>query len=120
MRLLDLAGWIVFLGLGPILWASGIRLFLRSPLSRPRKVGWTLLLITTGAVIGGLLSLPQIRNRFLVLLVTLPILAVADVQLARSNRSFSFWLRACAFEICTVFATAATARFTIDRLVSGN
>ena len=120
MSRLEMAGWAVFFGLGAVLWASGIRLFLRSALSRPMKIGWTLVLTASGAVIGSLLSLPQIRNRFLVLLVALPILAIADIQLARSNRSFSFWVRACAFEICTVFASAAIVRFTIDRLMRRN
>jgi hypothetical protein len=40
----------------------------------------------------------------------LPVIAVIDVKLARSNRSFRFWFRACAFEVCTLFGSAAITR----------
>ena len=68
MKLLEGAGWWVFFGLGPILWASGVWLFLRSPLTPAKKIGWSLLLLAVGVAIGGLLSLAQIRDRFLILL----------------------------------------------------
>lgn len=110
--------WWLFWGVGPLLWASGIWLFVHSPLSRARKIGWAALLVAIGLGIGALLSLPQIRDRFLILLVALPVLALVDVWLARSNRSFAFWVRACAFEICTVFGCAALARLALDQLLT--
>jgi len=33
-----------------------------------------------------------------------------DIRLAKSNRSFVFWFRACEFEVCTVFGSAANTR----------
>jgi hypothetical protein len=106
----DAFAWAFFFGAGGILWASGILLFAKSRLSRTRKIVWTLLLVAVGAAIGALLSLDAIRNRFLILLAALPLLAFVDVRIARSNRNFSFWFRACAFEVCTVFGTAAITR----------
>ncbi len=118
MRVLDVVAWVVFLGLSFILWASGVVLFLRSSLSLLRKTGWTLFLLSVGAAIGYMLPLPAIRNRFLVLLVGLPILAVIDAKLAKSNRRLSFWFRDCSYEICTVFGTAAATRFVVERINS--
>lgn len=116
MKLFEVVAWATFLGLGPVVWASGVWLFLRSPLSRPRKIGWTLFLVFVGIGIGCMLLLPGIRNRFLVLLVGLPLLATIDVILAKSNRRLSFWLRACSFEICTVFGIAAITRLAVERV----
>jgi hypothetical protein len=106
----DALAWAVFFGVGGVLWASGLLLFARSSLSPAKKIAWTLLLVAVGAAIGALLSLDAIRNRFLILLAALPLLAFADVRLARSNRRFPFWFRACAFEVCTVFGSAAITR----------
>ncbi len=108
--MLDRAAWVAFLVILPPLWASGVWLFARSALSPRHKLLWTLFLLAVGAGIGLLLPLAGIRNRFFLLLAVLPVLAVVDVRLARSSRSFLFWLRACAFEICTVFAVAALVR----------
>jgi hypothetical protein len=108
--LLDAAAWAIFLGLGPVLWASGVWLFCRASLSLPRKLAWALFLVAVGLAIGRVLPLEGIRNRFLVLLASLPFLALADVRLARSDRGFAFWFRACAFEVCTVFGSAAIGR----------
>jgi hypothetical protein len=69
-----------------------------------------------GTGIGLLLSLGQIWSRFLVLLLGLPMLAVADVWLFRSRRGLAFWVRACGFEVCTVFGTAACTRYLLDLL----
>lgn len=110
MSLLDTAGWVVFFGVGPLLWAAGVSLFLRSSLSRPRKMAWAGLLVALGAAIGFFLPLQGIRNRYLLLLAVLPVLAGIDIGLARSDRGYSFWLRACAFEIGTVFGSAAVTR----------
>lgn len=79
-------------------------------MSPAKKTVWATLLVGLGAAIGSFLPLVSIRNRFLLLLAVLPILALLDVRLARSNRSFAFWFRACAFEICTVFGSAAITR----------
>ncbi|MBZ5590019.1 MAG: hypothetical protein LAO05_15805 [Acidobacteriia bacterium] len=59
------------------------------------------------------MPLIAIRNRFLVLLALLPVLAFIDIKLARSNRSFVFWVRACSFGVCTVFACAALTRLVL-------
>jgi hypothetical protein len=110
LNLFDVLAWAVFFGAGIILWASGLVLFARSNLSPAKKVAWTLLLVAVGAAIGALLPLDAIRSRFLVLIAALPLLAFVDVRIARSNRNFSFWFRACAFEVCTVFGSAAITR----------
>jgi hypothetical protein len=106
--------WLVFLGAGPILWVSGIAVFVRSSLSTARKLVWTVVLLLVGSTIGVLLPLDGIRDRFLLLAAALPLLALADVWLMRGRRGFSFWFRACAFEICTVFAAAAVVRKILD------
>jgi hypothetical protein len=118
MKVLDVVAWAVFFGSIPILWASGVVLFLRSSLSGMRKMGWTLFLVSVGIAIGYALSLSGIRNRFLVLLAGLPILAIIDVKLAKSSRRLSFWFRACSFEVTTVFGTAAATRLMIERVNS--
>lgn len=61
-----------------------------------------------------MLPLAQLWSKFLLVLTILPILALADVWLLRSGRGFSFWVRACGFEVCTVFATAYVARSLLD------
>jgi hypothetical protein len=106
----DALAWGIFFGVGPILWASGILLFVTSSLPPAKKVAWAAFLVAVGAAIGFFLPLVSIRNRFLLLIASLPILALIDVRLARSNRNFRFWFRACAFEICTVFGSAAITR----------
>ena len=74
MKLFDVVAWAVFVGLGPVLWVSGVRLFVRSSLSRLWKTVWVLFLVFVGIGIGYALPLPDIRNRFLALLVALPCL----------------------------------------------
>jgi hypothetical protein len=107
---------VVFFGVGPVLWVSGILLFVKSDLSPAKKVAWAVLLVAAGAAIGSFLPLSSIRNRFLLLLAVLPVLAVVDVRLARSNRDFWFWFRACAFEVCTVFGSAAITRAVLGAI----
>lgn len=111
--MLDRAAWVAFLAFAPVLWATGIWLFVHSGLAPRKQIVWSLALVCVGVAIGFVLPLPSIRNRFLVLVVALPLLAVVDVTFARSNRSFFFWLRACAFEVCTVFASATLTRFLV-------
>ena len=106
--------WVAFFVLSAALWTSGAWLFIHSPLTPRRKVLWTLFLLAAGVAIGMLLSMAAIRVRFLIVLAALPVLAVADVKLARSNRTFSFWLRACGYEVCTVFGAAALTRFLLE------
>ena len=107
---------LLFFGVGPILWASGFWLFVHSGLSRRRKVLWTIALIVVGAVIGLVLPVNAIRDKYALTLLVLPVLALVDVTLAKSHRGFFFWFRACAFEICTVFGTAAICRYILDVL----
>jgi hypothetical protein len=111
---LDRIAWVTFLILVPLLWASGFRLFIRSTFPAAKKIGWSLFLVLVGLAVGALLPLPGIRNRFALLLLALPLLAIVDIQLAKSNRTFLFWFRACAFEVCTVFGVAALTRFLLD------
>ncbi len=112
--MLENLAWVAFFALVSLLWVSGARLFARSALTRGRKIVWTLLLLGIGGVIGFLLPLHGIRDRFLIVLALLPILALIDIKLARSNRTFSFWFRACSFEVCTVFGFALLTRLALD------
>ena len=111
--MLDRAAWFAFFGLVPLLWASGVWLFAHSGLTPRKKTLWVLFLVALGGAIGLLLPLAAIRNRFLVLLALLPFVALIDIKLARSNRMFLFWVRACSFEVCTVFGCAALTRFAL-------
>lgn len=104
---------VVFVG-SMVLWFAGLRLFLYSQQSRARKVGWGIFLCIVGAAIGVILPLTQIWSKFLLLVVGLPVLAAADVWLLRSGRGLSFWVRACGFEVCTVFGVAGAARYLLD------
>jgi hypothetical protein len=106
--------WAAFLVACAVLWVAGVRLFLRSGLSRSHKLTWTVVLVLAGGAIGALLPPHAISFRFLIVLCALPLLGIADVFLLRSRRSFSFWLRACGFEVCTVFAVAALIRMFLD------
>ncbi len=112
--MLERVAWFAFLGLVPVLWVSGLRLFLRTGLTRRRKAIWTLVLVGVGAAIGAVVPLAGIRNRFFAVLALLPVLAWIDVKLARSNRGLLFWARACSFEVSTVFACATLTRFLLD------
>ena len=103
----------ILVGAG-VVWFAGLRLFLQSDLSRRRKVGWTAFLFLVGIGIGVVLPLSQVWSKFFLLIVILPVLGLADVLLLRSGRGLSFWIRACGFEICTVFGAAAAARFLLD------
>lgn len=96
------------------LWFAGLRLFVRSGLSRRRKVAWSVFLLLVGVGVGFVFPLTQVWSKFLLALTILPVLAVADVWLLRSGRGFSFWVRACGFEVCTVFAAAGVARSLFD------
>ncbi len=112
--LLNRVAWFAFFGLMPLLWASGVWLFAHSALAARRRAFWAAFLAAVGVAVGLLLPLDAIRNRFLVLLALLPLLAFADLKLARSNRTFLFWLRACSFEVCTVFACATLTRLALS------
>ncbi len=98
-----------------IIWLAGLRLFLHSGLSRRRKILWTAFLVSVGAAIGLLLTGRQVLEKFLILLALLPVLASIDVVLMRSGRGLSFWIRACGFEVTTVFAVARFTRLLCDR-----
>jgi hypothetical protein len=97
-----------------VLWCAGLRLFLQSDLSRNRKVGWTAFLLLVGIGIGVVLPLGQVWSKFFLLIFLVPALGLADVLLLRSGRGLSFWIRACGFEVCTVFGAAAATRFFLD------
>jgi hypothetical protein len=105
--------WLAFFLFAGALWASGAWLFVHSALTPLRKIVWTLFLLAAGMAIGAFLSMEAIRIRFLIVLAILPVLAVVDVTLARSNRTLAFWLRACGFEVCTVFGAAALIRLLL-------
>ncbi len=114
--MLSYAESALFFVVGPVLWAAGLVLFVRSPLPSARKVTWLLVLIAVGIVAGFLLPFASIREKFFIVVLLLPALAIADVLLMHSKRGFLFWLRACGFEVCTVFAAAAIARHAFEFL----
>jgi hypothetical protein len=97
-----------------VLWIAGLRLFLRSSLTTRRKLIWSGVLLVVGAAVGLILPHDAIFRRFVLLIAALPILAAVDLFILRSGRTFSFWVRACGFEICTVFAAAFVARWILD------
>ena len=96
------------------LWISGLRLFLTSGLTSTRKVTWSAALVAIGMMIGFILPTDAILRRFLLLLLALPLLAAFDLLVLRSQRTFAFCVRACGFEVCTVFAAAAISRYFFD------
>lgn len=104
---------IILVGAG-LVWFAGLRLFLQSGLSGRKKVGWTAFLFLVGIAIGVVLPLSQMWSKFLLLIVILPVLGLADVLLLRSGRGLSFWIRACGFEVGTVFGAAVSARLLLD------
>lgn len=104
---------LVFMAAG-VLWIAGLRLFLRSSLTTRRKLIWSAVLLVVGAAIGSILPHDAFFRRFALLIAALPILAAVDLFVLRSGRTFSFWLRACGFEVCTVFAAAFVARWIFD------
>ncbi len=99
-----------------VLWVAGLRLFLLSDLPRGKKVGWSGVLVIVGSAIGVLLSLGQLWRKFVVLVLILPLLALVDVVLFRTRRGLMFWIRACGFEVCTVFGMAAGTRYLLNLL----
>jgi len=99
---------------GAALWLTGLRLFLRAELSGRRKLAWSACLVGVGVVIGLLLSRTQVWEKFLILLALLPALGAADTLLLKTRRGFSFWVRACGFELGTVFGVAALTRLLCD------
>jgi hypothetical protein len=103
------------LAAGAALWLAGLRLFLRAGLSRARRLVWSAGLIAVGGLIGLLLSGSQLEQRFGTVLVLLPVLAAVDVRLLRSGRGLSFWIRACGFELGTVFGVAGLTRLLCDQ-----
>ncbi len=112
--MLELLGRIAIMVVAGVVWFAGLRLFLQSDLSPTRKVAWTAFLVLVGIGIGVVFPLSQVWGKFCLLIVILPVLGLADVLLLRSGRGLSFWIRACGFEVCTVFGAAAAARFALD------
>jgi hypothetical protein len=105
---------LIALPVAAALWLAGLVLFLRAELSTRYKINWTTVLVLVGAVAAAALPLSQIWDKFLIALGILPLLAVADVALFRSNRTFLFWLRACGFEVGTIFLVALGLRVLLD------
>ena len=105
--------WMLVAG-SAALWISGLRLFLTSGLTSTRKVTWSAALVAIGMMIGFILPTDAILRRFLLLLLALPLLAAFDLLVLRSQRTFAFWVRACGFEVCTVFAAATISRYFFD------
>jgi len=60
------------------------------------------------------LPLSELWSKFLLVLALLPLLAVVDAWLLRSEHGLSFWIRACGFEACSVFGAAAVARWVFN------
>lgn len=102
-----------------LLWAAGLRLFLAAGMTTRRKLLWSAFLVAAGIAIGFVLPLREVAIKFLWVLAILPILAAIDVFLLRSSRGLAYWIRACGFEVVTVFAVAAGARWILDRVGVG-
>jgi hypothetical protein len=117
--MLELLGRIAIVVGAGVIWFAGLRLFLQSDISHIRRVGWTAFLVLVGIGIGVVFPLSQVWRKFCLLLVILPVLGLADVLLLRSGRGPTFWIRACGFEVCTVFGVAAAARFALDLAGAG-
>lgn len=98
------------------LWVAGLQLFIRADLTKRWKLGWSCFLIFVGIGIGVALPLGEVGSKFLLIMAVLPVIAAADVFLFRSRRGLSYWIRACGFEVGTVFAVAAAARYGLDFL----
>lgn len=96
------------------LWGAGLSLFLRADMTTRRKVAWSGFLVLVGIWVGAVLPLPQVWTKFLWIMAILPLIAVADVFLFRSRRGLTYWIRACGFEVMTVFAIATAARYALD------
>jgi hypothetical protein len=99
-----------------LFWVAGLRLFLAAEMSVRWKLTWSSLLVLVGIAVGYTLSLADLGTKFLWLLAILPILAAVDVLVLRAKRGFTYWIRACGFEVVTVFATAAISRVVWDHL----
>jgi hypothetical protein len=108
---------IVAVVVGILLWPLGLAVFLRSELSGRRKIIWTGVLITVGLAIGALLPAPSIVRKFIAMIIALPVFAVVDLAFLKPRRTLSFWIRACGYEVCTVFGVAWVARALIDLLL---
>lgn len=103
-------------GAAALLWAAGLRLFLAAEMKASWKLIWSGFLVAVGIGIGFALSLPDLAIKFLWVIAILPILALVDVLVLRQSRGFVYWFRACAFEVVTVFGTAALSRVVLDFL----
>ena len=101
---------------GAILWVLGLQLYLRAEYSPRDKFIWTGVLIIVGIAIGLLLPAPSIRGKFILLLLALPILAAVDLLFLRPARTLSFWVRACGYEVCTVFGVAGLTRLLLNAI----
>ena len=112
--MLESVGRIAIIAAAGVLWFTGLRLLLQSDLSRTRKIGWTVFLVVIGIAIGVVLPASEVWRKFWLLVLLLPVLGLADVWLLRSGRGVSFWIRACGFEVGTVFGAAAVTRVLMD------
>lgn len=96
------------------LWGAGLSLFLQSRMTTRRKIAWSCFLVLIGLCVGVVLPLRDIWNKFLWMMAVLPLIAAADVFVFRSTRGLTYWIRACGFEVGTVFALAAAVRYALD------
>jgi hypothetical protein len=80
------------------------------------KLIWSAFLVVVGIALGFTLSLSDLGTKFLWLLAILPILAAVDVLALRGRRRFTYWIRACGFEVVTVFGTAAICRAVLNQI----
>jgi hypothetical protein len=102
--------------LAAALWGAGLWLFVRADMTRRWKIVWTCSLLCIGVGVGLLLPARDVWSKFLWVMALLPAIAAADVLLFRSRRGMTYWIRACGFEVVTVFAAAAIARYALDLL----
>jgi hypothetical protein len=109
----------VALALCAACWVAGLWLFVAADLPKRRKLAWVSVLVIVGVCVGVVLPTEQVSGKFLWAVALLPLVAAADLLLFRSGRGLSYWLRACGFEVVTVFAAAAAVRYTLDVLGIG-
>lgn len=116
LRVLVISSVLVF---ATALWVAGLWLFVRADMTTRRKVVWTCALLLIGIGLGVVLPAHDVWIKFLWVMALLPVIAAADVTLFRSRRGMTYWIRACGFEVVTVFAAATVARYALDSLHVG-
>lgn len=96
------------------LWFAGLRLFLRSTLPRNRKLTWSAFLLLVGGRVGFPVPGAQVWSEFLLVLANAAASCPCGRVAAPVGTRVVVLVRACAFEVCTVFGAAGVARALFD------